>query len=447
MKVDGVRSPGRGPLHAVPTIRALLAWLAVAAGATAAHAQEPRPSPPPAGDAVRVFVDCERWLCEDDFFRREVPFVDYVLDREDAQVHVLIVGQRTGSGGLSLTLDFIGREDFEGLDDRQLVTIPPDVPEEERQERIARGLAAGLIRYVARTSTLEQIRFEFEGEAGPPGLTTAEDDPWDFWVFRASLSGSYEAEDRQDDFSIDGGLSANRVTEELKIELRVDGEYQEESFDVDSTTTVTSLERNYDFDGLVVRSLGPHWSLGAETQLEHSTFRNRQVSVRVAPALEYNLFRYEDSERKQLTFLYSVGFNSFSWREETVFGETSEVRLDQSLRVSLAVRQPWGEAGGELLASHFLDDIERNRLSAGAFIDLRITRGLSLDLRGQAVRIRDQINLPAGGATPEEVLLELQELQTGFSYEFDIGFSYRFGSIFNNVVNPRFESDFGRNFR
>jgi len=41
-------------------------------------------------------------------------------------------------------------------------------------------------------------------------------------------------------------------------------------------------------------------------------------------------------------------------------------------------------------------------------------------------------------ATPEEVLLRLRELQSGYEVSFDIGLSYRFGSIFNNIVNPRF---------
>ena len=29
-------------------------------------------------------------------------------------------------------------------------------------------------------------------------------------------------------------------------------------------------------------------------------------------------------------------------------------------------------------------------------------------------------------------------LQSGYEYSFDVGFTYTFGSIFNNVVNPRF---------
>jgi hypothetical protein len=37
-----------------------------------------------------------------------------------------------------------------------------------------------------------------------------------------------------------------------------------------------------------------------------------------------------------------------------------------------------------------------------------------------------------------EVLLRLRELATEYSFDFGVGLSYTFGSIYNNVVNPRF---------
>ncbi|HET7604058.1 MAG TPA: hypothetical protein VFK36_13630, partial [Gemmatimonadales bacterium] len=55
-------------------------------------------------------------------------------------------------------------------------------------------------------------------------------------------------------------------------------------------------------------------------------------------------------------------------------------------------------------------------------------------------RVRDQLYLPAAGLTPEEILLQQQELATDYRYFISAGFSYSFGSIFNNVVNPRFGS-------
>jgi hypothetical protein len=41
------------------------------------------------------------------------------------------------------------------------------------------------------------------------------------------------------------------------------------------------------------------------------------------------------------------------------------------------------------------------------------------------------------------VLTQQRQLQTGYRYFTNFGISYRFGSIFNNVVNPRFGPDGG----
>ena len=38
------------------------------------------------------------------------------------------------------------------------------------------------------------------------------------------------------------------------------------------------------------------------------------------------------------------------------------------------------------------------------------------------------------------MLLQLRELQSGYEVSFSVGVSYSFGSLFNNVVNPRFRN-------
>ena len=61
-----------------------------------------------------------------------------------------------------------------------------------------------------------------------------------------------------------------------------------------------------------------------------------------------------------------------------------------------------------------------------------------MNATGGYARIHDQLFLPAGGASRDDVLTRQQQIRTSFSYFTAFGFSYRFGSIFNNVVNPRF---------
>ena len=48
------------------------------------------------------------------------------------------------------------------------------------------------------------------------------------------------------------------------------------------------------------------------------------------------------------------------------------------------------------------------------------------------------MNLPAAGASGEEILTQQRELATGYDYFASVGLSYTFGSISNPVVNERF---------
>lgn len=435
-------------------MRAAARWcsvvLTVLVGLSAVHplvAQDPATPDSAGGDlALRVFLDCQSRFCDEDFFQIEVPFVNYTRFREDSQLHLLITSQVTGSGGFLFTLDFIGREEFEGMDDQLEVVTEVAAAEEQVLDAIAQGIKLGVVRYVARTPVADQIDISFRdtGPAGERAVATAEEDPWNFWTFRVGGRGTYFAEERQNFFFVNGSVSANRTTESLKLRFSLNGGYSESNFDIDSVTTVTNIQRNYDAFAFAAWSLGDHWSLGGSVSATHATFTNQDLTLRVASALEFNLFPYVESTRRLLTFSLSAGLSHFNWIDETIFFNTSEVRPDSRLAVSLDVKQPWGQAGGAVEAVVWLDDPSQNSMVVFGNLELRIIRGFNFELRGSAARVRDQFNLPAGEATPEEILLRQRQLLTGFRYNLSIGFNYSFGSIFSNVVNPRFGgSSFG----
>jgi hypothetical protein len=77
-------------------------------------------------------------------------------------------------------------------------------------------------------------------------------------------------------------------------------------------------------------------------------------------------------------------------------------------------------------------------LAADVYARIRIVKGLSLFLNLEAARINNQLNLRKGELSEAERLLRLKEQATGYAIETGIGFTYTFGSIYNNVVNPRF---------
>ena len=90
-----------------------------------------------------------------------------------------------------------------------------------------------------------------------------------------------------------------------------------------------------------------------------------------------------------------------------------------------------------------LDNLSQYRIGVFGGIDVRLFKGFSLNMFGDYSRVRDQRNLPKAGASDEEILVRMKELATGYRYFVMVGVSYSFGSIFNNVVNPRFGSSGG----
>ena len=73
------------------------------------------------------------------------------------------------------------------------------------------------------------------------------------------------------------------------------------------------------------------------------------------------------------------------------------------------------------------------------FRSVRISGGLSFNVGAFGGLTRDQLYLPKGGATEQEVLTRRRQLASGYNYYTSFGLSYRFGSKLSNFVNPRFE--------
>ena len=76
-------------------------------------------------------------------------------------------------------------------------------------------------------------------------------------------------------------------------------------------------------------------------------------------------------------------------------------------------------------------------------LSVRLFKGFSLSLFGSVSFIHDQLFLPKAGVDEATLLLQRRQLETSFSYQAFLSLSYRFGSTYNNIVNPRFGSGGG----
>jgi hypothetical protein len=291
--------------------------------------------------------------------------------------------------------------------------------------------------YAARTSIAPDLTIGYERDEEERPAPAAGVDPWNLWVYRIGVGGSMDGESRQHSASYEGSWSVSRTTEQFKVNLSGDGSYSTDYFELNNGNTVTSISRNFEVEGITVWSLGGHWSAGAFAAMLGSTRQNQDLTLQLAPALEYSLYPYSESTRRQILFTYRVGAVHYNYNQPTLFDRTTELRPAQAFEVATAFQQPWGEVRGSLEAVNYLDDWAKHRIELFSGFEIRLFRGLSLDLGGNIARIKDQIYIAREDLTDEEILLELRELGTDFEYDVEIGFSYSFGSRFNNVVNPR----------
>ena len=267
-------------------------------------------------------------------------------------------------------------------------------------------------------------------------MATPEDDPWNFWVFSVSARGGFNGESTFKGNDVSGSFSANRVTEEWKVRLSLSTRYNQSDYDYEDYST-TSVRRDHTLSGELVKSLGPRWSAGLKSSVRHSTYYNFDVAATLAPLLEYNFYPYSESTRRILTLQYALEAGYYDYRAKTVFLKEEETVGSQSLTLSLSLRQPWGSASTSFQAAHFLHDIDLHHLNLFGSLNFRLARGLSLNVFGSVGRIQDRISVGYEDATTEELLLRRRLLETDYQYFTSIGLTYRFGSIFNNVVNPR----------
>ena len=164
-------------------------------------------------ERLRVFLDCGS--CDFDYLRREVDFVDYVRDRKDADVHILVTTQGTGAGGTEYVFKFIGLGPFNGINDELKFASQQTSTSEERRTGYTRVLKLGLVSYLTSTSLAEYLHLTYKpGEVQTQATPTPANDPWNLWTFRVRGSGSVSGEKSNSSRNFNTSFTANRTTDE-----------------------------------------------------------------------------------------------------------------------------------------------------------------------------------------------------------------------------------------
>jgi hypothetical protein len=381
--------------------------------------------------ALKFFLDCPS--CDMNYTRQQIPYVNYVRDTHEAQVYLLITNQNAGSGGQQFTLTFQGQGEFKGMTDTLVYTSNPDESNTVVREKKTNLIKMGLMRYVARTPLFSEIEISNNSNLEQEQVI----DKWNNWVFELQTSPRFNAEESYNRLFFSNSINITKITPDIKLQIELDQSNNKQKFIEDGVET-EYIRSEKSINNLFVKSLGSHWSAGLKWDLGASTSENYKFNTEFLPSIEYDIYPYSEATHRQFRFLYSAGYVYSSYIDSTILNKTKEGLFKHEVSVAYQVQKKWGSVNVSLSGSNYFNDFSKNKLELYGFMRLRIIKGLSLSVNGGIAYINDQLNLSKGDLSEAERLLRLKEQATNFSIEGGVSLTYTFGSIYNNVVNPRF---------
>jgi hypothetical protein len=382
-----------------------------------------------------LFIDCNG--CDENFFREKIKFVNFVRDRADADIYVMLNYQMTGSGGKKYFLDFVGYNQFNGLNDTIVYTIPNSTTEDFRRNKITEKINLGLVRYLMKTQFADSLNLNFATNTTESEKKKEINDPWDYWVFSADLNSYFSGEKTSNSLSAYSSLSADRVTDDWKFSLGLNFNYSESNYLYDDINYLT-LTKSRSADASAIKSLGNNFSAGVWSSYSQSTYSNILNSINASVGGEYSILPYSESNRAAIKLQYKVSNRYYQYEEETIYLKSSEYVLSNNLSFLSNFKQNWGNIYASVSWSNFLNDFDKNRFDAYTNFSVNLFKGFNLNFNLYYSSIHDQISLRRAGTSVEDLLLKRKQLGTQYSYGGSFGVSYSFGSMYSNFVNTRF---------
>jgi hypothetical protein len=386
---------------------------------------------------LNVFIDCSNTWCDMTFIRSEITVVNFSLDRLAADMHVLVTSTTAGGGGERFQVIFYGQNKFAKNNDTLAFLMSPVSTDFERREMLVKHIKMGLAPAIAKTSAVDEVSIDMKSDKAEEQSNKSVTDKWNYWVYRVSLDGSFSSDQNYKSGRLSGRLSANRTTDKSKISVYTNGGKNRAIYYYDGKTIVDN--HNAEAGHYFIKSFGPKWGGGYETNYGTNTFSNIKGRLFVRSALEYNFFPYSEVNNKLFTVSYGPFIQYNNYLDTTIFSHTQELLYGHMLLTSLTLNQKWGTIGIGAAHRNYFHNWKFYNVGAIVNVNVRITGGLSfyVDFYGNVVH--DQIYLSGEGVDKEDVLTRRRQLESNYNFQTWFGLTYRFGSILNNFVNPRFD--------
>jgi hypothetical protein len=262
------------------------------------------------------------------------------------------------------------------------------------------------------------------------------------------LNGNYSKDDYSKFYRYNAGVEASRITEKIKISNSVYYNKNVNEINVGNKRTFTN--NGYGARTNIVKSINDHWSYGGTARYEYGTFSNYESRIQVLPAIEYSLFPYKESVKKAITLYYEIGPSWNRYIDSSYYGTFDDKLWQHYLSLNFGFIQKWGNVYTNISWESFLNNFSlegkpikgynvRN-LSIGGNMDIRIFKGLSFySYFGYDITKGIFPNIRRADFDYDDILSNTVQYPTTNRFYMYFGINYRFGSIYNNVVNPRFD--------
>lgn len=390
-------------------------------------------------EKINLYLDCS-YLCDKDFLKREMPFVNFMRDPSDSHVQVIVKSENSASGRKRLSFRFIGLNEFQGKEDYYFTSIAPDISKEEKRVEILDLLKKGLFPYILKSEEASNFVLSYELKNDISTRDTIDDfDIWRNWVFRLNFSGWANIEKGYTNQNYNSRITINKITENSKFlsSFRLNNSktnYDYPDYQFETKTKSTSANFTY------VKSVSPKFSAGALTNISRNTYSNYNLKLRFTTSMEYNFYPYSESSEHRLSVMYGVGFGYNDYIDSTIYFKTKENFLLHECQIQFDNIQKWGSIGLNMYGYQILnsEDLGKYYLNIGVDLNWKVVKGLSLNCWSWATLNRAQISLVKGDVSSEDILTRQRELESNYNFYVNFGVSYTFGSTKNNIVNPRF---------
>jgi len=385
-------------------------------------------------DLYNLFIKCDR--CDDNFLKNEINYVNHVREQGLADIQLFIYRNRNANNGNRYTLDFIGKNNFSKKKLSLVLDTNPRLTRDNVRNELKRKIDLGLVYFLVDSEISDKINISFDTLINNNESYELSSDKWKNWVFQSAGELNFENETSRNESNVRIELDADKVTDKIKLQFDIDFERSNSKYENQDNTFISKRNRK-SFGAKSVWSINNKWSAGFNAGASGDTYQNIDFRYYIMPAIEYSFFPYYEFVRREMVINYRIGYGYRNYIEETIYNKLEENVYLHQLAFETRFRQPWGEIYTNLRAKSFLHDPSKNSFSLDSWFSIRVFEGLSVRFGGEIELIRDQLSLPKGNASIEDLLLQQQEIATDFRSEFRIAIGYTFGSAFNNYLNSR----------